>query len=104
MEDQAFLKLASQDSLTIKPFVLKLVQLLMEPTFAMQRGKLSFGEFTNQIEYQDVGAALNRAMKADILEDLDRTTLTGKIVEITGVFRLINAKNWLVTPVRMNLK
>ncbi|RBP83507.1 DUF2291 family protein [Marinomonas rhizomae] len=67
-------------------------------------GKISFGEFTNQIEYQDVGAALNRAMKVDILEDLDRTTLTGKIVEITGVFRLINAKNWLVTPVRMNLK
>ncbi|MFQ3187072.1 MAG: putative lipoprotein [Marinomonas primoryensis] len=67
-------------------------------------GAISFGEFTNQIEYQDVGAALNRAMKADILEDLDRSTLTGKSVEISGVFRLINTKNWLVTPVRMNLK
>lgn len=67
-------------------------------------GTISFGAFTNQIEYQNVGAALNRAMKADILADLDQSTLTGKSVEISGVFRLINAKNWLVTPVRMNLK
>ncbi|QNT07266.1 DUF2291 domain-containing protein [Marinomonas arctica] len=67
-------------------------------------GKITFGEFTNQIEYQDVGAALNRVMKEDILEKIDQSTLTGKTVEISGVFRLINAKNWLITPVRMNLK
>ncbi|UDV02381.1 DUF2291 domain-containing protein [Marinomonas profundi] len=67
-------------------------------------GEITFGEFTNQIEYQDVGAALNRTMKADILEDLDRSKLTGTSVEISGVFRLINDKNWLITPVRMNLK
>lgn len=67
-------------------------------------GNITFGEFKNQIEYQDVGAALNRAMKADILENIDRSTLVGTTVEVSGVFRLINAKNWLVTPVRMNLK
>jgi predicted lipoprotein len=27
-----------------------------------------------------------------------------KTVTITGVFRLINAKNWLITPVRMDVK
>jgi len=67
-------------------------------------GEIKFGEFKNQIEYQDVGAAINRAMKAEILEDLDRDNLVNKTVAVTGVFRLINAKNWLITPVGMDVK
>lgn len=67
-------------------------------------GEIKFGEFKNQIEYQDVGSAMNRVMKAEILDDLDRDNLVNKSVEITGVFRLINAKNWLITPVRMDVK
>ena len=67
-------------------------------------GDIEFGSFTNQIEYQDAGAGINRAMSAVILADLDRETLTGKIVSIVGVFTLINPKSWLVTPVEFNIQ
>jgi predicted lipoprotein len=67
-------------------------------------GQIGFGQFKNQIQYQDVGAAFNRVMKADILENIDQNTLVGKQVSIVGVFRLINTKNWLITPVRFDVK
>lgn len=59
-------------------------------------GTLGFGQFTNQIEYQDAGAALNEEMKKEVLDpagDLD-----GKTVTVTGAFTAINPKGWLVTP------
>lgn len=67
-------------------------------------GKIEFGQFTNQIEYQNAGAGINNAMKAEVLADIDTGNLSGKTVEITGVFQLINPKNWLVTPVRLRVK
>lgn len=67
-------------------------------------GDIDFGQFTNQIEYQDAGSALNRAMKKAVLDPVDVANLTGKTVEITGAFRLINPKNWLITPVRLAVK
>jgi predicted lipoprotein len=59
-------------------------------------GTLGFGQFTNQIEYQDAGAALNEEMKKQVLDpagDLD-----GKSVTVTGAFTAINPQGWLVTP------
>ena len=67
-------------------------------------GDIDFGAFTNQIEYQDAGAGINRAMAAEVLSDLDRDALTGKTVTVTGVFTMINPKNWLITPVRMDIQ
>ncbi|WCN08862.1 DUF2291 family protein [Marinomonas mediterranea] len=67
-------------------------------------GEIKFGEFKNQIEYQDVGAAINRVMKAEALDNLDRDNLVNKTIHVTGVFRLINPKNWLITPVGMEVK
>ncbi|AIX51161.1 DUF2291 family protein [Pantoea eucrina] len=67
-------------------------------------GTIQFGDFTNQIEYQNAGAALNRAIKKSVLEKLDRNALPGKTVEVIGVFRLLNASNWLITPVSVEVK
>jgi len=67
-------------------------------------GRIQFGDFTNQIEYQNAGAALNRAMKNAVLNDLNRDALPGKTVQVTGVFRLLNAGNWLITPVSLEVK
>lgn len=67
-------------------------------------GKIGFGQFKNQIEYQNAGAALNNAMKEAVLKPVDPATLSGKTVSVTGVFKLINPKNWLVTPVRLDVK
>lgn len=66
-------------------------------------GEISFGQFTNQIEYQNAGAAINDAMKAEVLEDVDTAALSGKTVEVTGVFQMINPSNWLVTPVALDV-
>lgn len=67
-------------------------------------GTVSFGQFTNQIEYQDAGSALNNEIKASALAGLDRDQLTGRTVEVTGVFQLINPAGWLVTPVRLKVQ
>ena len=64
-------------------------------------GTVTFGQFTNQIEYQDAGSALNDQVKAQVLEGLDRDTLAGRTVRVVGVFRLVNPKSWLVTPVSL---
>ncbi|MFZ7091991.1 DUF2291 family protein [Primorskyibacter sp. 2E233] len=67
-------------------------------------GDIDFGAFKNQIEYQNVGSGINRAMSAEVLSDLDRDALPGKTITVTGVFKLINPKNWLVTPVALEVK
>ncbi|PLL14587.1 DUF2291 domain-containing protein [Tabrizicola sp. TH137] len=67
-------------------------------------GDIEFGAFKNQIEYQDAGSGINRAMKAAVLDSIDTATLTGKTIEVVGAFRLINPKNWLITPVSVSVK
>ncbi len=67
-------------------------------------GDIVFGQFTNQIEFQDAGSGINRAMSAEALTDLDRDTLSGKTIEVVGAFTLINPKNWLITPVSFEVK
>jgi len=67
-------------------------------------GKIQFGDFTNQIEYQNAGAAINQELKASLLGKLDRVTLADKNVEGVGVFRLLTPNNWLVTPVSLEVK
>ena len=67
-------------------------------------GDIAFGAFKNQIEYQDAGAALNRAMKKAVLDGIDTAALPGKTIEVVGAFRLVNPKNWLVTPVKVTVK
>ena len=64
-------------------------------------GTVSFGSFTNQIEYQDAGSALNNEVKAQVLASINREGLSGKKLEVVGVFQLINPSSWLITPVRM---
>lgn len=66
-------------------------------------GDIAFGNFTNQIEYQDAGAALNEEMKRQVLEGISGQDLTGKTLEIVGAFMLLNPKNWLVTPAQLSV-
>jgi predicted lipoprotein len=67
-------------------------------------GDIAFGSFKNQIEFQDAGSGINRAMKAAVLDGIDAASLPGKTMEVTGAFRLINPKNWLITPVKVVVK
>lgn len=67
-------------------------------------GTIEFGQFKNQIEFQNAGSALNNEMKKQVLEGVDVDSLVGKTVSVTGVFKLVNPKNWLVTPVELQVK
>lgn len=61
-------------------------------------GQFDFSQFTNQIEFQDAGSALNEEMKTAVLDPVDPADLSGKTVTVTGAFTLINPEGWLVTP------
>lgn len=67
-------------------------------------GTIQFGQFKNQIEYQDAGSALNNEMKKQGLAGIDPATLTGKKVQVTGVFKVINPKAWMITPVKVTVQ
>jgi len=67
-------------------------------------GDIPFGSFTNQIEFQDAGSGINRAMKKAVLDAIDSTALPGKTIDVVGAFRLVNPKNWMITPVRITIK
>ncbi|MFK0687372.1 DUF2291 family protein [Mesorhizobium sp. IMUNJ 23033] len=67
-------------------------------------GAITFGQFINQIEYQNAGSALNNEMKKQVLSVIDNTKLTGKTISVVGVFKLINPKGWLVTPVKLSVQ
>jgi predicted lipoprotein len=67
-------------------------------------GDIAFGQFKNQIEYQNAASGINRAMKKVVLDKIDTAGLTGKTIEVVGAFRLVNPKNWLITPVGMTVK
>ncbi|HEY5223967.1 MAG TPA: DUF2291 domain-containing protein [Microbacteriaceae bacterium] len=67
-------------------------------------GTISFGQFTNQIDYQNAGAALNDEMKKLVLAKVDAAHLQGKTVSVVGAFELINPNGWLVTPVKLSMQ
>lgn len=67
-------------------------------------GTIQFDQFTNQIEYQDAGTAINNQVKKTVLANIDPNALTGKTISVVGVFKLVNPKSWIVTPVRLEAK
>ena len=67
-------------------------------------GQIEFGHFKNQIEYQDAGSAINNEVKKVVLTGLDPAAISGKTVSVIGVFKLVNPKSWIVTPVRLDVQ
>lgn len=67
-------------------------------------GKIAFSDFTNQIEYQDAGSAINNELKTEVLAKIDNSALTGKTISLVGAFKLVNPKSWLITPVTLEVK
>ncbi len=67
-------------------------------------GTISFGQFHNQIEYQNAGSALNNEMKKQVLSKLDVANLAGRTVSVAGVFQLTDMSAWQVTPVKLDLQ
>jgi predicted lipoprotein len=67
-------------------------------------GDFTFGQFKNQIDYQNAAAAFNDQLKTEVLANSDATALTGKTITVTGAFTLVNPAGWLVTPVELEVQ
>jgi predicted lipoprotein len=67
-------------------------------------GTVKFGQFTNQIDYQNAAAALNNQLKTQVLAKVGTSNLTGKKVSVVGAFQLINPQAWLVTPAKLTVQ
>jgi predicted lipoprotein len=67
-------------------------------------GAISFGQFVNQIDYQNAGSALNKEMKKQVLSKIDVANLTGKTISVVGAFKLTKPDKWLVTPVQLTVR
>ena len=66
-------------------------------------GTITFGQFTNQIAYQNAASALNDQLKQQVLSKIGTSSLTGKTTSVVGAFQLINPKGWLVTPATLSV-
>lgn len=67
-------------------------------------GTIDFGQFKNQIEYQNAGSALNKEMKKDVLAKVDTDKLTGKTITVVGAFALTDPASWTITPVKLDVR
>lgn len=67
-------------------------------------GAYDFGQFTNQIAYQNAAAALNDELKTRVLSEVDTDSLSGQTISVVGAFTLVNPAAWLVTPVEVNVQ
>jgi predicted lipoprotein len=67
-------------------------------------GTITFGQFTNQIAYQNAASALNDQLKQKVLSKIGTSSLTGKTISVGGAFQLINPKGWLVTPATLSVQ
>lgn len=62
-------------------------------------GFISFGDFTNQLEYAGVSKELNFKVRDDVVSLLDRDDLEGKRINFSGAFILFPEEPILITPV-----
>ena len=67
-------------------------------------GHIPFNQFVNQIEYADVGEALNQRVLDTVLKGLDFNALHGKTLVVYGFFTLDNPAKILITPVKIDVK
>ncbi|MDN3270169.1 DUF2291 domain-containing protein [Streptomyces sp. MA15] len=62
-------------------------------------GFITFGQFTNQVEYADAATALNTEMKAKVLKSFDAAAAEGKKVTVTGAMTPLTADTLTITPI-----
>ncbi len=66
-------------------------------------GFISFGDFTNQIQYGSVSGALDDKVAKDVTGKLNPAQLQGKTVSFYGTFTLDDPKNIVITPVKLDV-
>jgi predicted lipoprotein len=62
-------------------------------------GTVSFNEFTNQLEFQEVATEFNNRARTDVLAEVDPTELEGRTVRVVGAYTAVNPALVSVVPV-----
>ena len=62
-------------------------------------GTVSFNEFTNQLEFQEVATEFNNRVRIDVLADVDPAQLEGRPVHVVGAYTRVNPALVSVVPV-----
>ena len=63
--------------------------------------QIGFGEFTNQIDFQNVGTELNTKSKTEVIAKVDLTSLKGKKLAFEGAFTAASIDQVLVVPTKL---
>lgn len=66
-------------------------------------GQVRFGDFENQLAYQDIGTKFNDKVREGVLSTVDKTTLTGKTLNIIGAFSLFNPSQFMIVPISLEV-
>lgn len=66
-------------------------------------GTVTFEQFVNQLAYQDAATKLNDKVRELVLAKIDKKSLVGKKVTITGAFSVTNLQNYIVMPIKIEI-
>lgn len=66
-------------------------------------GTVSFNEFTNQLEFQEVATEFNDRVREGVLAGVDTAALPGKTVRVVGAFTRVNPALVSVVPVEFEV-
>jgi predicted lipoprotein len=62
-------------------------------------GTVSFNEFTNQLEFQEVATEFNNRVRTDVLAEVDPAQLEGRTIRVVGAYTAVNPALVSVVPV-----
>jgi len=66
-------------------------------------GTVTFQQFVNQLAYQDAATKLNDKVRELVLSKIDKNSLKGKTVTITGAFSVVNPQNYIIMPIKIEV-
>ncbi|GAA2375500.1 DUF2291 family protein [Dactylosporangium salmoneum] len=66
-------------------------------------GFISFGDFTNQIDYANVANQINNRVKTDVVAQVDRAGLVDKTISFYGAFSALSPTQIMVVPTELQV-
>ena len=66
-------------------------------------GFISFGDFTNQIQYADVANQINATVKTEVTAKIDRAAATGKKITFYGAFSALAPGQIFLVPTELRV-
>ncbi|MBU2670920.1 DUF2291 domain-containing protein [Actinoplanes bogorensis] len=67
-------------------------------------GFISFGDFTNQIDYAEVGNQINDHVKTGVIAKIDKSGLKGRTVDFYGAFSALAPGTIFLVPTELAVK